>query len=82
MPMQKENASRADEAYSGDELNLPRSYCRRLPRSPQHPPTSVTARATKPDAIQRARPREATTPTSTGATNRNYRERSAKHRRI
>src|SRR5690606_24236305 len=52
MPMQKENASRADEAYSCNELNLPRSYCRRPPRSPHHPPTNVTARATKPDAIQ------------------------------
>src|SRR5690606_6204475 len=51
MPMQKENASRADEAYSCNELNLPRSYCRRPPRSPHHPPTNVTARATKPDAI-------------------------------
>src|SRR5690606_3920926 len=82
MPMQKENASRADEAYSCNELNLPRSYCRRPPRSPQHPPTNVTARATKPDAIQRARPREATKPTTTCATNPNCRERATKHRRI
>src|SRR5690606_2621435 len=74
MPMQKENASRADEAYSCNELNLPRGYCRRPPRSPQHPPTNVTARATKPDAIQRARPREATKPTTTCATNPNCRE--------
>src|SRR5690606_21972885 len=82
MPMQKENASRADDAYSGDELNLPRSYCRRPPRSPQHPPTNSTARATKPDAIQGARPREATKPTTTCTTNPNCRERTAKHRRI
>src|SRR5690606_37342518 len=82
MPMQKENASRADDAYSGDELNLPRSYCRRPPRSPHHPPTNVTARATKPDPIQGARPREATKPTATCTTNPNCRERTAKHRRI
>src|SRR5690606_30560411 len=82
MPMQKENASRADEAYNGDELNLPRSYCRRPRRSPHHAPTNVTARATKPDAIQRARPREATKPTTTCTMNRNCHERAVKHRRI
>src|SRR5690606_12401263 len=76
MPMPKENASRADDAYSGDERNLPRSYCRRPPRSPQHPPTNATARATKPDAIQGARPREATKPTTTCTTNWNCRERA------
>src|SRR5690606_10024906 len=50
--------------------------------APQHPPTNVTARATKPDAIQRARPREATKPTTTCPANRNYRERATTQRRI
>ncbi len=49
-PMQKENRTGADEAYSTGKLTLPRSYCRRSPGCAHRLATNMIARATKPDA--------------------------------